>query len=189
IEVDPYDYLQIGRGKGRDVHEHVHRTFGKLFAWLDVRGLLPRDVHRDEWIEVEVGIDADGVRLLLGDRRRTTLRHHSRRQRGGNQQAQCQRNRALVHVAPPLTRGHAQKLVTARIFSVLGGVLPRGRMSRMMCDRSHNCVTPSNSVRPAIYCNTAQVYAATIRHALRSMSLMAKCEELALSICRPVYPR
>ena len=66
----PHDDLEIGGRIRRDVDEHVHRAFAELLAGLDVRGLLPRDVHRDERVEVEVGIDADGVRLLLGDRRR-----------------------------------------------------------------------------------------------------------------------
>ena len=46
----------------------VHRTFAELFPSFDVRGLLPCDVHRNERIEIEVSIDADGAGGLLGDR-------------------------------------------------------------------------------------------------------------------------
>ena len=67
VEVRTHDDLVIGGRIRRDVHEHVHRAFAELFAWLDIHGLLPRDVHRDERVEVEVGINADGVCGLLGD--------------------------------------------------------------------------------------------------------------------------
>ena len=59
--------LHVGRGIRRHVDEHVHRTLAELLARLDVGELLARHVHRDERIEVEIGVDADGVRLLFGD--------------------------------------------------------------------------------------------------------------------------
>jgi hypothetical protein len=56
-------------------------------------------------------------------------------------------------------------------------------MNRMMRDRSHNTVTPSSSVRPANYCNTAQVYA-LVRTRLHnamggSISALAVTEKLS----------
>ena len=42
---------------------------------LDVRGLLPRDVHRHERIEVEVGIDGDCTGFLFGELSLGTGRH------------------------------------------------------------------------------------------------------------------
>jgi hypothetical protein len=68
IEVDPNDHLQIGRRKRRDIDKHIHRAFAEFFSRLDVRGLLARDVYRDERIEVEVGVDGNGARGLFGDR-------------------------------------------------------------------------------------------------------------------------
>ena len=49
------------------IDEHVHRTFAKLLARLDVGGLLSRNVHRQQRIEIKVGIDADRMRLLFGN--------------------------------------------------------------------------------------------------------------------------
>jgi hypothetical protein len=88
IEVDPHDHLQIGRRKRRDIHERIHRPFAKFFPRLDVRGLLSRNVYRDERIEVEVGIDRDGARSLLGDRRRSTLCHRRRRKCWADKESQ-----------------------------------------------------------------------------------------------------
>ena len=48
------------------LHEHIHRTFEALFL-VDVRGLLPRQVHQEVRIEVKVHLHADGVRGLLVD--------------------------------------------------------------------------------------------------------------------------
>ena len=37
------------------------------FPGCDVGELLPRDVHRQERIQVDIRIDADGVSFLLGE--------------------------------------------------------------------------------------------------------------------------
>ena len=66
-------------------------------AGLDVRELLPGQVHRDERIEVEVGIDRDGVRILLGDR--LCLRGEWKDWK--KQKAEYQSNRASTHVVVP----------------------------------------------------------------------------------------
>jgi hypothetical protein len=68
VEIRAHDPFEIGGRIFRDVHEHIHRAFAKFLPRLNVRELLTRDVHRQERIKVEVGINADGVRGLLGDR-------------------------------------------------------------------------------------------------------------------------
>ena len=89
VEVRAHDALEIGRRIFRDAHEHIHRAFAEFLPGFDVRELLPRDVHRQERIEVDVGIDADGAGFLFGDRlRRADLRgndYRNERQRKGEQ--------------------------------------------------------------------------------------------------------
>ncbi len=69
------------------------------FAGLDVGELLARHVHRDERIEVDVGIDADGARLVgrdaLGARSRSES--EGREAEGGEESSpasssSCERN-------------------------------------------------------------------------------------------------
>src|SRR5437868_2213587 len=91
---------QSGRGKRWDVHEHIHRTLTELIPCREVRGLLPREVYRDERIEVEVGIVADGSRILLGDRWRSTLRHRCWHKRWADKKSESECNRGSIHVTP-----------------------------------------------------------------------------------------
>jgi hypothetical protein len=50
------------------VSERVHRAAETSFTRLDIGELLAGHVHRHERIEINVGIDPDGVGLLFGDR-------------------------------------------------------------------------------------------------------------------------
>ena len=81
VEVDPHDHLQVCWWVLRNVHEHVHRAFAKLLSGFDVRGLLARDVHRQQRIEVEISLDSDGSGLLLRELiAGLGLRWHERRE-------------------------------------------------------------------------------------------------------------
>jgi hypothetical protein len=53
--------------RGGYVDEHVHRPFAEFLAGFDVRELLTRHVHRQERIEIDISIHADGVGCFLGD--------------------------------------------------------------------------------------------------------------------------
>ena len=67
IEVGPHDHPHVRGRKRRDVVEHVHRATDGPLARLDVGELLSSHVHRDERIEIDVSMDANGVRLFLAD--------------------------------------------------------------------------------------------------------------------------
>ena len=97
VEVRSNDDLDISGRIGRHVVEHVHRTATRFFAGFDVGELLARHVHRDERIEVDVGVDADGVRLLLGDGRWSALSKCRGGERDTEEKLQCQCNAASVH--------------------------------------------------------------------------------------------
>ena len=75
VEVDPHDDLHVGRREGRHVHERVHRTLAKFLAGFNVGRLFSREVHREQRIEINIGLDGDGVRSLSGDGRRNALNH------------------------------------------------------------------------------------------------------------------
>src|SRR5262249_60326717 len=57
--------LEARRWILRNADEHVGRPLAELLAGRDVRHLPARHVHGDERIQIDVGVDADGVRLLL----------------------------------------------------------------------------------------------------------------------------
>ncbi len=67
IEVGPHDHPHVRCRKRRDVVEHVHRATDGPLARFDVGELLSSHIHRDERIEIDVSMDANGVRLFLGD--------------------------------------------------------------------------------------------------------------------------
>src|SRR5262245_35715601 len=49
--------------------ECIWRAEAQVLACRNVGHLPAREVHRQKGVEVEVGLDADGMRLLLADRR------------------------------------------------------------------------------------------------------------------------
>ena len=67
VEIGAHHTFEIGWRIFRHVDEHVHRALAKFLAGLDVGELLAGDVHRQQRIEVNIGVHRDGVGLLFGD--------------------------------------------------------------------------------------------------------------------------
>ena len=76
-----------------DGRECMHRACAAFLAGLDVRARLPSQVHGHERVEVERGLDADSVRVLLAEHGdlRCALGHDQRRQAEEQAQGQCHR--------------------------------------------------------------------------------------------------
>src|SRR6476660_3370063 len=66
VEVWAHDHLIGSGGIRRNVVEGVWRPKAKFLACRHIDHLPAREVHRHERVEVEIGIDADRMRLLLG---------------------------------------------------------------------------------------------------------------------------
>jgi hypothetical protein len=98
VEVRPDHCLHLCCGISRNVHEDVHRTF-ECFHGLNVCELEPCQVHGDERIEIEIGVDADGVRLFFGDGRRFRAADRNRKRR--NKQCEDQGNE-MPHLELPI---------------------------------------------------------------------------------------
>ena len=99
IEVGAHDAFEICRRVFGHVDERVHRPLEILAG--AVGKLLAGHVHRHDGVEVNVGVDRDGVRLLFGDRR---CRLGQRRGccRRTKAERQCQWQDSSKHVEPPL---------------------------------------------------------------------------------------
>src|ERR1700731_4838887 len=67
VEVGTHDGLEICCRKCWRVSERVHRAAKGSLAGLDIGELLTGYLHGHERIEVDIGIDANGVRLRLGN--------------------------------------------------------------------------------------------------------------------------
>ena len=92
IEIRPNHDLHVGGGKRSDIGEAVHRAADAPGLGLLIGELLSGHVHGDEGIEIEIGVDADGVRLFLCDS------GGSRRARGRcKQKSEGQRERKPLH--------------------------------------------------------------------------------------------
>jgi len=70
VEIRPDDVFEIRGRIGRDVTEHIHGAAARLRARLDIGRDAPRYVHRDQRIEIEIGVDGE---------RMGGLRRHGRR--------------------------------------------------------------------------------------------------------------
>ena len=68
VEIRPHHDAHVGGGKCSDIGEAVHRAADASRGRLLIGELLPGQVHGHRRIEIEIGVDADGMRLLLGDR-------------------------------------------------------------------------------------------------------------------------
>ena len=67
VEVGAHDDAIIGRRIRRHIGDRVHWAVAEAAAGGSVGELPARYVHGDEGVEIDVGIDADRVRFLLGD--------------------------------------------------------------------------------------------------------------------------
>ena len=94
VEVRPTTTRMSAVGNARDIGERVHRAADASRARLLIGELLARQVHGDERIEIEIGVDADRVRLLLGDGRLRCRRER----RGSKQKSQNPTNDLAAHV-------------------------------------------------------------------------------------------
>ena len=63
VEVRAHDGAELGRRERADVVKRVHRPESGRLAGRQVRHLPPGRVHHQERIQVDVGLDAEGVRL------------------------------------------------------------------------------------------------------------------------------
>ncbi len=68
VEIRPHDDLHVGGRIRADIGEGVHRPLNRGRRRPAIGELAPRQVHRDERVEIKVGVDGDRVRLLLADR-------------------------------------------------------------------------------------------------------------------------
>jgi hypothetical protein len=78
VEIGPHHHPHIGGRKRLDISEAIHRAAERSWARRHVGELPARDVHGHQRIEIEIGIDAYRMRLLLGDRRRFDAAGHGR---------------------------------------------------------------------------------------------------------------
>jgi hypothetical protein len=74
VEVGPDHDSHFGGRVRPDVGEHIHGVVERDLVGLYVSQLLTRDVHRNKGIQIDIGIDPDGVGLLLRDGLRCTNR-------------------------------------------------------------------------------------------------------------------
>ncbi|MNF82618.1 hypothetical protein D3C84_649270 [compost metagenome] len=81
VEIGAHNAFEIRRRILRHAHKHVHRTFAEFLAGFDIGELLAGDIHGQQWIEIHIGIHADGVSFLGCDVR---LRVTGQRENCGN---------------------------------------------------------------------------------------------------------
>jgi len=57
IEIDTHDEFQVAWGIRRRIRESVHRPLEHLLSGFDIDGLSTRNIHREERVKVQVGVE------------------------------------------------------------------------------------------------------------------------------------